>query len=126
MLLGALGALGYNLYESRKILPKTETNHPTKAKTNVPTLTAKIYQGEVIYIKFRGTNSGVLEILDNGNKYEIDVDESETKIYNQDGQLTNLSYIKNGFIIKVTQSSDTKKMIDETIGALEIRIIGIK
>lgn len=123
VLLGTIGAFGYRLYrELPKIFPKANTT-ASKVKANVPTPVIKIYQGKVIEVRIRSLNSGFLKILDSGNSYEINVDESETKIFDENNQTTNLSYIKNDFTIKVTQATGISETSNGILTASEIRVI---
>ncbi len=122
-LLGIIGAFGYRLYgELAKNFSITNTTAP-KVKANVPTPAIKIYQGKVIEVRTRSLNSGFLKILDSGNSYEINVDESEAKILDENNQATNLSYIKSGFTIKVTQATGISKNNNGILTASEIRVI---
>ena len=122
-LLGAIAAFGYKLYsEVPKNFSTTNTTAP-KVKISVPTPVIKIYQGKVIEVRIRSLNSGFLKILDSGNSYEINADESETKILDENNQTTDLSYIKSGFTVKVTQAGATSKTDNEILTASEIRVV---
>lgn len=135
ILIGVLGSLGYNLYLAQKRISSKINDSSQKVKANVcrtgeiatlsgcPTLVPRTYQGEVVNIKIRSQNSGFLEILDNGRTFEINVDDSETRIFDDNSQPINLSSIKNGFIVRVTQLTNISKMSDVAITASEIRVV---
>lgn len=135
ILIGVLGSLGYNLYLAQKRISSKINDSSKKVKANVcrtgeiatasgcVTLVTRTYQGEVTNIKIRGPNSGFLEILDNGSTFEINVDDSETRIFDYNTQPINFSSIKNGFIVRATELTDISQVSDATITASEIRIV---